>query len=203
MKEDSKIIFTQNPFGELKKIIETEYPNSKEVFITDRNVGELYKAEITKYFPKANVFALVPGNEHKSIESVLGLANELIKEGFTKNDIIVGFGGGTITDLSGFLASIYRQGVKHIAIPSSIIGMTQASVSGKTGVVFSEENGLGSNHISEKILINEGFIKTLPKEELEKGIMEIKKIKPELSKELDKKEINWKEMIQKAIQKKN
>ena len=81
-----------------------------------------------------HVFEVPDGEDGKSSGVLLNLWNWLGAAGFTRSDLIVGIGGGAITDLAGFAAATWLRGVDWIAVPTSLAGMVDASVGGKTGI---------------------------------------------------------------------
>lgn len=84
------------------------------------------------------------------------------------------FGGGVIGDMGGFAASVYMRGISFIAMPTTLIGMTDSSVGGKTGVDFcGVKNAVGSFHAPVLVVCCTDFLKTLPLRELHSGIGEI------------------------------
>lgn len=89
------------------------------------------------------VDALVPDAEAaKSIEIAAGLWAHLGREAFTRTDVVVGVGGGTVTDLAGFVAACWLRGVGFVNVPTTVLAMVDAAVGGKTGVNTAEGKNL-------------------------------------------------------------
>ncbi|MCU1517784.1 MAG: 3-dehydroquinate synthase [Pseudarthrobacter sp.] len=95
---------------------------------------------------------------------------------FTRSDAIVAVGGGAVTDLAGFVAATWLRGVKVIHMPTSLLGMVDASVGGKTGINTAEgKNLVGSFHPPAGVLVDLDTLNTLPRNELVSGMAEVVK----------------------------
>ena len=93
---------------------------------------------------------------------------------FTRSDAIVAVGGGAVTDLAGFVAATWLRGVKVIHMPTSLLGMVDASVGGKTGINTAEgKNLVGSFHPPAAVLADLDTLDTLPKNEIISGLAEV------------------------------
>ena len=90
--------------------------------------------EVKNVDSEVHVFEVPDGEEAKSVITLHTLWNWLGAAGFTRSDLIVGIGGGAITDLAGFAAASWLRGLDWIAVPTSLAGMVDASVGGKTGI---------------------------------------------------------------------
>ena len=97
-------------------------------------------------------------------------------EGIARADAIIGIGGGATTDLAGFAASSWLRGISWYAIPTSLAGMVDAAVGGKTGInARSGKNLIGSFYSPTEVLIDLAFLNTLPKRDLSAGMAEVLK----------------------------
>lgn len=95
---------------------------------------------------------------------------------FTRSDAIIGLGGGAVTDLAGFVAATWLRGVRLVQIPTSVLGMVDASVGGKTGINTAEgKNLVGSFYAPHQVLCDIDLLETLPRNELLAGFAEIVK----------------------------
>ena len=96
------------------------------------------------------------------------------KNDFTRSDAIVAVGGGAVTDLGGFVAATWLRGVKLVNIPTSLLGMVDASLGGKTGINTAEgKNLVGSFHPPAGVLVDLDTLATLPPNELISGMAEV------------------------------
>lgn len=95
---------------------------------------------------------------------------------FTRTDAVIGFGGGATTDLAGFVAATWLRGVRLIQVPTSVVGMVDAAVGGKTGINTSEgKNLVGSFYAPAAVVMDLEVLDTLPRNEILAGFAEIVK----------------------------
>ena len=98
------------------------------------------------------------------------------RHGFTRTDVVVGVGGGTVTDLAGFVAATWLRGVPVVQVPTTLLGMVDAAVGGKTGINTPEgKNLVGSFHPPRAVLCDLDVLATLPREDYVAGLAEIVK----------------------------
>ncbi len=167
MKCSDYILF-RNSLTELKSILQDE----KVIVIIDRKVEALYGFE----FPYRKVY-VDAGEESKNLETVSYIVSELLKMGADRNCLLLGIGGGTVTDITGFVAAIYKRGVRYALIPTSLLAMVDAAIGGKTGINFnSYKNILGVFNTPEFVYDCSYFLKTLPEREFLCGAAEMLKI---------------------------
>ena len=123
------------------------------------------------------LLAGVPDNEEaKRIEVAAFCWGILGKSEFSRTDMVIGFGGGTITDLAGFVAATWLRGVGIVQIPTTLLAMVDAAVGGKTGVNTSEgKNLVGVFHSPAAVIVDLETLGTLPKNELLAGFAEVVK----------------------------
>jgi len=106
------------------------------------------------------------GEQSKSLEQVGFIVNQLINLNADRQTHLINLGGGMITDLGGFVASIYKRGIPFINIPTSLLGMVDAGIGGKTGIDFlNYKNVIGAFNHAKAIFISTEFLKTLPQVE--------------------------------------
>ncbi len=141
------------------------------VFICDSNT----RTHCLPYFSDAqNVIEITPGEGSKNIESYTYIIGELIGFKTGRSSLIVNLGGGVVTDLGAYAASTYMRGIDFVNIPTTLLGMVDAAIGGKTGIDFmSYKNYLGTFALPERIFIFQDFLKTLPETEMRGGVAEI------------------------------
>ena len=123
-----------------------------------------------------HVFEVPDGEDAKNIETLTKVWNWLGAAGFTRSDLIVGIGGGAITDLAGFAAASWLRGVDWIAVPTSLAGMVDAAVGGKTGINSDYgKNLVGAFHSPTAVLIDTIFLQTLSDRDFSAGMAEVLK----------------------------
>ena len=95
---------------------------------------------------------------------------------FTRTDAVIGFGGGAITDLAGFVAATWLRGVRLVQVPTSVAGMVDAAIGGKTGINTAEgKNLVGAFYAPAAVLCDLDLLDTLPRNEILAGFAEIVK----------------------------
>ena len=159
------LLFDAKLLEELEK-----YPQEKIIILTDENIFLHHNAIIEKF-----AHIIVPAGEKiKTQSTVDGIIQDLLKLAADKKSILVGMGGGVVTDMAGYVASIFKRGMPLIQVPISILGMVDAAVGGKNGVdVGAYKNMVGTIYQPEKIIFDYSLLKSLPKEEWINGFAEI------------------------------
>ncbi|WP_166984635.1 3-dehydroquinate synthase [Canibacter zhoujuaniae] len=95
---------------------------------------------------------------------------------FTRTDAVIGLGGGAVTDLAGFVAATWLRGVKLVQIPTTVLGMVDAAVGGKTGINTAEgKNLVGAFYAPEAVIADLAHLDTLPLNEIRTGFAEVVK----------------------------
>jgi len=124
----------------------------------------------------AHVGAVPEGEGSKSIAAAAVLYDELAKAGAHRHDVIVGVGGGVVTDLAGFVASTYHRGMPVVHVPTSLLGQVDAAVGGKTGVNLDHgKNLVGTIHQPASVICDVRLLGSLPEAELRAGLAEVLK----------------------------
>ena len=153
-------------------LLEDLVSKHKAVIITDENITSLY----AKAFEGWKIIAIQPGEENKQQSTVDHIIGELIKLQADRETFVIGVGGGVITDIAGYAASVYMRGVKFAFVPTSVLAMVDAAVGGKNGVdVGVYKNLVGVIRHPEFLLYDYSFLRTLPQEEWINGFAEIVK----------------------------
>jgi 3-dehydroquinate synthase len=119
---------------------------------------------------------LPAGEASKSLAEIGHTTEWLASQGYDRRAAVVGVGGGATTDHAGFAAAIYLRGVRFALCPTTLLGMVDASVGGKTGVdLAAGKNLVGAFHQPRAVLADLGFLETLPPRELTAGLAEVAK----------------------------
>jgi 3-dehydroquinate synthase len=123
---------------------------------------------------EVHLIAVPDGEAGKSSHTANYIWNELGRLGFTRSDLIVAIGGGTITDLSGFVAASWLRGMDWVAIPTTLAGMVDASVGGKTGINSPYgKNLIGAFHSPISVIIDPQWLSTLSDRDFAAGLAEV------------------------------
>lgn len=121
-------------------------------------------------------FAVPDSEVAKSTKTLLQLWDWLGAAGFTRSDLIVGVGGGAITDLSGFAAASWLRGIDWVAIPTTVAGMVDAAVGGKTGINSDYgKNLIGAFHSPQRVIVDLQWLETLSDRDFAAGLAEVVK----------------------------
>jgi 3-dehydroquinate synthase len=123
------------------------------------------------------ILAGVPDTEEAKRVEVAAFCWQILgKSDFTRSDAVIGFGGGSTTDLAGFVAATWLRGVPLIQIPTTLLGMVDAAIGGKTGINTAEgKNLVGVFHAPSKVIVDLDTLATLPKNEILAGFGEVVK----------------------------
>jgi len=140
------------------------------VLLTDENIFSRHK----KRFKGWNTIVLPAGEAHKAQATVDHVIEQLIGFEADRKSLLVGIGGGVITDITGYAASIYMRGIRFGFVPVSVLAMVDASIGGKNGVdVGVYKNLVGTIRQPDFLLYDSSFLRTLPDEEWTNGFAEI------------------------------
>jgi len=150
----------------LKEIVDQK----NSIIITDENLFNHHQ----KRFKNWNVIILKPGEEYKVQATVDSVIEQLIAMEADRKSTLIGIGGGVITDITGYIASIYMRGLKFGFIPTTLLSMVDASIGGKNGIdVGVYKNLVGIIRQPSFILHDLIFLNTLPQVEWINGFAEI------------------------------
>jgi shikimate kinase/3-dehydroquinate synthase len=140
--------------------------------IADERVASLHQLPVVG--EAALTTHLVPGGEQAKTPVVVErLWNELET---SRDGWIVGFGGGSTTDVAGFTAATFLRGLRWVAVPTTLVGMVDAAIGGKTGINTEKGKNLaGAFHFPWEVRIDARFLATLPREERRAGMAEVVK----------------------------
>lgn len=123
---------------------------------------------------KSHLIAFKAGEEQKTRSTKAWIEDQMLEKGLGRDTCLIALGGGVVTDIGGFIASTYCRGIPFFSIPTTLLGMVDAAIGGKTGVnVIQGKNILGTFYWPEAILINPEYLLTLPETEIKNGIAEI------------------------------
>jgi 3-dehydroquinate synthase len=125
----------------------------------------------------AEIIEIESGEASKSLEFSAHIWQTFIENQADKKSLLINLGGGVVSDLGGFTASVYKRGIDFINIPTSLLAMADASVGGKTGIDFNAvKNSLGTFAQPKAVFIHPAFLKTLPERHFQNGLAEVYKM---------------------------
>lgn len=159
-------VYFDTSLSKLNSIVDKK----KAILVTDENV---FKAHASK-FKNWNVITLKPGEEYKVQPTADAIIEQLIAFQADRQSVLVGIGGGVITDITGYVASVYMRGIAFGFLPTSLLAMVDASIGGKNGIDVGEyKNMVGVIRQPSFLFYDYSLLKTLPKQEWSNGFAEI------------------------------
>lgn len=150
-------------------------PTTRRVaFVTQANIP--YHYENPGPSVEASVHVIGDGEPAKNLDTVKALCESFAESGINRADAVVGVGGGVVTDVAGFAASVYYRGIDVVHIPTTLLGMVDAAIGGKTGVNLSVgKNLVGAFWQPRAVLCDTDLLATLPPREMRSGLGELAK----------------------------
>lgn len=153
-------------FDVVEKIVSKE----KAIIVTDENLFQTYKRKLKGF----NTIVLKPGEQFKVQQTVDVIIDQLILFGADRQTTLIGFGGGVITDITGYVAGIYMRGIEVGYIPTSLLAMVDAAIGGKNGIdVGVYKNMVGLIRQPSFLIYDYSLLKSLPLAEWKNGFAEI------------------------------
>ncbi|MFI1972687.1 3-dehydroquinate synthase [Streptomyces cinnamoneus] len=136
--------------------------------------GEVLRQDLAEQGYETIAIQLPNAEESKTVEVAAYCWKALGQTNFTRTDVIVGVGGGATTDVAGFVAATWLRGVRWIAVPTTVLGMVDAAVGGKTGINTAEgKNLVGAFHPPAGVLCDLAALESLPVNDYVSGLAEI------------------------------
>lgn len=182
-----KLFPSENYSIEIGPIIEStfsdllfnKYSDSKVIIIVDENTHDHcleYMLTSFESLKDSEIMLLPAGEENKVMEVCFQVWQALSEYKIGRKDLIINLGGGVVTDMGGFIASVFKRGIDFIHIPTSLLGMVDASIGGKTGIDLGPyKNQLGVFSFPKVIYVDPIFLGSLPNEEVLFGFAEMLK----------------------------
>ncbi len=164
----------------LGELMKTHHLGGPVALVFDEHVGLLYADRAARSLSESGFrvvrVSLPAGEATKSLASAARLWEEFLSAGLERGSTVVALGGGVITDLAGYAASAYLRGVKWVSVPTSLLGMIDASLGGKTAIDLPQgKNLIGAFHPPALVLADPEILHTLPEAELRNGLAEVLK----------------------------
>lgn len=162
----------------LEELKETLAEASQVFVLTDENVAQYWLPEVEHWLgcEQAEEIVVGAGESHKTLQTAQEVWEFLLESNADRNAILVNLGGGTITDLGGFVASCYQRGIRFVNVPTTLLAMVDASIGGKNGVNLGGcKNQIGTFTEPLEVMINPICLSSLPERELLSGLAEMVK----------------------------
>ncbi|HSB94420.1 MAG TPA: 3-dehydroquinate synthase [Flavitalea sp.] len=145
-------------------------PKEQQIYITDENIFQ----SLSSKFKGRKLITVPAGEAYKNQSTVDSIILQLMELGADRQSFLIGIGGGVVTDLTGYVATVYMRGVQFGFVPTTVLAMVDASIGGKNGVdVGAYKNLVGTIQQPAFLLYDVSLLKTLPIEEWVNGFAEI------------------------------
>ena len=160
-------------------LIKKNLPNVKKIcIISDKNLPLVLLKKLSKSLKKYNpkIYRVSVSEKIKNFKVANKIIENLLKDNFNRTDCVIAFGGGILGDLSAFIASLIKRGIKFINIPTTLLAQSDASIGGKTGINSSQgKNLIGTFYQPDFVLTDLSTLNSLPRREMICGYGEILK----------------------------
>jgi 3-dehydroquinate synthase len=145
-------------------------PKEQQIYITDENIYQSLRPK----FKGRKLITVPAGEAHKNQSTVDSIIHQLMDIGADRQSFLIGVGGGVVTDLTGYVATVYMRGVRFGFVPTTVLAMVDASIGGKNGIdVGAYKNLVGTIQQPAFLLYDVSLLKSLPVEEWVNGFAEI------------------------------
>tara|TARA_B100000963_G_C22584433_1_gene652382 strand:+ start:503 stop:1609 length:1107 start_codon:yes stop_codon:yes gene_type:complete len=173
------IIIGSNLTSNISKIINNNSLDFKKcLIVVDKNIPKIFLKNIRKSLKRKKIYIYLfnTSETNKNINIVNQILEILLKQNFSRNDCVISVGGGITGDVAGFVASLFKRGLKFINLPSTLLSQVDSSVGGKTGVNSKYgKNLIGSFYQPNLVISDIEFLKSLSKREIICGYGEVLK----------------------------
>lgn len=157
-----------------------EVPEDLPLVVTDQNVYDVLSSSFDQAYRGlvvnrgAYLYRVASGEKAKEWQSIAGVLQRGFDIGLGRDALFIGLGGGVVTDLTAFAASVYMRGCRVILVPTTLLAMVDAAFGGKTGMNFGGyKNMVGTFYPAEEVRIAPEFLRTLPESEYRSGLAEV------------------------------
>ncbi|MCC6817368.1 MAG: 3-dehydroquinate synthase [Bacteroidia bacterium] len=164
MSNPANLVFTSNAGFVLREWLEAK-DIINPIILCDENTA---KYCFSKLGLSSDRLIVIPaGEQFKNLDTLSFVLDKLYQLELKRNDIIVNLGGGVVSDLGGFAASIFRRGIRYLNVPTTLLAMVDAAIGGKTGIDYKHlKNYLGTFQLPEVVILSTEFLETLPTEHI-------------------------------------
>ena len=173
------VIVGNNLIKNLLKILKySSIDFNKCLLVVDKKVPKKFSKQILSSLKRKKKFTYYFNSKeiNKNQKTVNKLLDILLKKNFHRNDCLISIGGGITGDVSSFVASIFKRGIKFVNIPTTLLAQVDSSIGGKTGINSKHgKNLIGTFYQPQLVISDTNFLKSLPKKEIICGYAEILK----------------------------
>ena len=170
------ILYSQDAASALRAIIDTLPGTDRVVWLADEHTAPIAVQLKAQCPVPAHLITVRAGDDHKNLETLSTVWQELQQTGATRHSLLINVGGGMVTDLGGFAAATFKRGIRFVNVPTTLLAMVDASVGGKTGINFGDyKNEIGAFQEANYVVISTEFLRSLDEENFRSGYAEMLK----------------------------
>lgn len=148
----------------------------RAVIVTQAGVGVDVVPGLTQAGTQCATLFIDDGESAKQLPTIADLCSRFVEFGLTRNDVVIGVGGGVVTDVAGFAAAVYHRGVAVVHVATTLLAQIDAAIGGKTGVNLPQgKNLVGAFWQPSAVLCDTETLDTLPEREMRSGLGEMAK----------------------------
>lgn len=152
---------------DIGSLVRQKFNEKRCAILADQNVvslfGEVVLESLRKSGFNAELLAIPPGEETKSMAQAAALCEKVSALGLDRTSFLLSLGGGVIGDLAGFVASIYLRGIPYVSVPTTLLAQIDSCIGGKTGVNSSAgKNSIGTFHHPALVVADTDTLRSLP-----------------------------------------
>jgi len=178
LKERSyPIYFQTGSLASLNSLLKTHLSSERLVLITNTTVDRLHGRKVQRNLArdfKVHKIVLPDGERYKTLKTVEKIYRELVRFKVDRKTSLIALGGGVIGDIVGFAAASFLRGIPFVQIPTTLLAQVDSSIGGKTGVDLPEgKNLVGAFYQPKFVMIDAGYLTTLPRKQLVCGMAEV------------------------------
>ncbi len=167
------VLVGQGLLGQLPELLREAGIERAPAVVTDTTVGPLWARTAAAALASGRLLELPAGESAKRWPQVESICHWLLARGAGRGAVLLGIGGGVVTDMTGFAAAVHLRGVRWVAVPTTLLAMVDASVGGKTGINLDEgKNLIGAFWPPSLVVADVSTLATLPPREFRAGLAE-------------------------------
>ncbi len=174
------MLLGENLVDRVGTLIKKLWGTRRVAVVTQAVVERLHGDRLYESLDRAGIprttLKMAAGEKNKNLDTVNRLYDQLLREGFSRDDAVLAFGGGTVGDTAGFVAATFLRGVSYAQIPTTLLAQIDSSIGAKVGVNHPRgKNLIGAMYRPSAVWIDPSFLASLPKRELRSGLFELVK----------------------------
>lgn len=159
--------------GALSRLHEYAKLDRRVLIVTDEGVPAVHVEKVLAQCPQGSVFTAPQGEGAKSFPVLEQISTRLLRERFSRSDLVIAVGGGVVGDLAGFAASCYMRGIDFINIPTTSLSQIDSGIGGKTAInLDGVKNSIGAFYQPRLVLVDPDTLQTLPPRHFANGMVE-------------------------------